>query len=92
MVDVKLPKATVKKINKKLTESLNNYRKFVSYMSGDMPIEAMCLPKPIEKALRNAGIMRVYDLFDRDLTKIKGIGKIRSRDLNASLEQFISFR
>ncbi len=92
MVEVKINKATVKKINKKLLESLDNYRKFVSYMAGDMPIEAMCLNKTIEKVLLKNGIVRVYDLFDRDLTKIKGIGKVRGRNLNTCLEQFLSLR
>ena len=92
MVDVKINKSTAKKINKKLLESLDNYRKFVSYMAGDMPIECMCLDKTIQKILLSNGIFRVYDLFDRDLSKIKGIGKVRSGNLNASLEQFISLR
>lgn len=92
MKEVKIKETDIKKINKKLLESLQNYRKVMSYMIGDMPIGVLCLPKPIEKALLNNGLLRVYDLFDRDLTKIKGIGKVRVRDLTASLDQFISMR
>lgn len=92
MVEAKLSKTTIKQINKKFVQSLQNYQKIISYMGGDMPIGVLCLPKAIEKALLNSGFDRVYDLFDCDLTKIKGIGKTRIRDLTASLEQFISMR
>lgn len=90
MVEAKLSKSEIKKINKKLLESLQNYRKFMTYMSGDVPIGVLCLSKPIEKALLDNGILRVYDLFDRDLAKIKGIGKVRRRDLAASLDKFLA--
>lgn len=90
MGEVKLKKSVIKKINKRLIESLEQYRKVTYYMAGDLPIGSLCLPKPIEKALLNAGIIRIYDLFDRDLTKIKGIGKSRIGNLTSSLEQFLS--
>lgn len=77
------------KIKKELLSGLNTYRKTISYMAGDAPIEVLCLPKRVENALIKSGCLRIYDLFDRDLTKIKGIGKIRSRDLASSLDQFI---
>lgn len=92
MVEVKLKKSVVKNINKKVLESLQNYRKTLAYMVGDMPIGALCLPKATETLLLNSGYSRVYDLFDCDLTKIKGIGKVRVRDIAASLEQFIAMR
>lgn len=92
MVDAKLPKSVVKKINKKFSESLQNYRKYMSLMIGDMPIGCLCLPKTTEKALIKAGFLRVYDLFDCDLTEIKGIGNVRAGDLATRLDQFISMR
>jgi len=92
MVEVKLKKSEVRKINKKLLESLQNYRKFVACMSGDLPIGCLCLPKTTEKILIKNGFQRIYDLFDVDLTKIKGIGEVRIRDLTAGLDQFLSMR
>lgn len=92
MVEAKLSKSQIKKINKKLLESLQNYRNFVSYMAGDVPIGVLCLPKATEKALLNNGFLRVYDLFNADLAEIKGIGKVRIRDLTSSLDQFLAMR
>jgi hypothetical protein len=86
----KIKKSDQKKINKELTESLINYRKALSLMLGDAPIETLCLPKATEKVLLNSGFLRIYDLFNCDLAKIKGIGKIRSRHLAARLDQFVS--
>lgn len=90
MVDAKLSKSEVKRINKKLIESLQNYRKIMNYMGADMPIECLCLPKATQKTLLDNGILRIYDLLNRDLTEIKGIGKVRRRDLAASLDKFFS--
>lgn len=90
MVDVKLKKTDVKKINKKLVESLQNYRKFVYYASGDVPIQCLCLDKTVEKILVKNGFERVYDLFDVDLGKIKGIGKTRVGYLTSRLNEFLS--
>ncbi len=89
MTEIKLKKSVVRKINKKLLESLGNYRVALNFMAGDMPIGVLCLSKPTEKILSENGIVRVYDLFNRDLTKIKGIGKVRARELAASLQQFL---
>ena len=90
MIDGKLNKSDIRKINKKLIESLQNYRKMVHYMSADMPIGVLCLPKAVEKVLVKQGFLRVYDLLNCDLAEIKGIGVIRRRDLTASLDKFFS--
>lgn len=90
MVETKLSKSNIRKINKKLVESLHNYRNMVTYMGGDMPIGCLCLPDKYERALLNDGCLRIYDLFNRDLTKIKGIGKIGIGYLTSSLDQFLS--
>ncbi len=92
MVEAKLPKSVIKKINKKLTDSLQNYRKMMACMVGDLPISALCLPKATETILIKQGFLRVYDLFDCDLTEIKGIGDARGRDLATRLDEFISMR
>ena len=77
-------------IKKSLLEFCENYKKTISYMYADVPIGVLCLSKTIETILLRNGIVRVYDLIDRDLTKIKGIGHRRVRDLTASLDKFLS--
>lgn len=78
------------KIKKQLLESLQNYNKTMSYMICDAPIETLCLKKDIENILINIGCLRIYDLLDRDLTKIKGLGVSRIRDLTTRLNEFLS--
>lgn len=90
MTDLKITEEDSKEINKKLIESLENYRKTIYYMYGDAPVEVLCLPKVTETVLINNGILRVYDLFNRDLTEIKGIGDRRIADLASSLDKFLS--
>lgn len=80
----------MKKIREELAKSLRNYTKTISYMAGDAPIEVLGLSKSIQNILINEGCLRVYDLFDRDFTKIKGLGKGRIRDLTTCLDQFIA--
>lgn len=77
-------------IKKKLLGSFENYKRTMLYMSCDAPIEILCLPKAIETILVNDGVSRVYDLLDRDLTKIKGLGDIRRGELASRLNKFIS--
>ena len=77
-------------IEEELIKSLSIFRKSIMVMAGDAPISVLCLPKTIENVLTLNGCLRVYDLFNRDLTKIKGIGKVRSRYLASSLDQFLS--
>lgn len=89
MTGIKIKKSVVKQINKKLLESLANYKKITSLMAADIPIQALCLDKPIEKILLNNGFLRVYDILNMDLTKIKGLGKIRIRQLTARLNEFV---
>lgn len=83
-------KEEILKINKKLLEGLENYRKTMAFMFGDAPIEVLCLSKVIEKALISNGCLRVYDLFDRDLVEIEGISHSGIRQLTARLQEFIS--
>jgi len=87
-----IPKRVVKQINKKLLESLDHYKKMLGYMGADLPIGSLCLPKRYEKVLLDNGILRIYELFDRDLAKIEGIGKVGVRHLTAGLDQFLSMR
>lgn len=90
MSDVELTEDGLKEIKKRLLNSLNDYRNTLTYMYGDAPIGILCLPKTLETILINQGILRVYDLFNRDLTEIKGVGKSRIRDITSCLDQFLS--
>jgi hypothetical protein len=88
--NTELMKVEMARIAKEAAESIQNYKKNISYYLGDAPIETLCLPKATEKLLINEGCLRVYDLFDRDFTKIKGFGVTRIRDLTSRLNQFFS--
>jgi hypothetical protein len=89
-VDKDMIALELKLLNEKVMNQMNFYNKTVSYMAADAPIEVLCLPKSIESILINQGFLRVYDIIDMDLTKIKGLGKTRIRDLTSCLNQFIS--
>lgn len=88
--NVELKNIELKRINAELLQNLETYRKGMSFMACDAPIAVLCLPKVIETVLIRNDCLRIYDLFNRDFTKIKGIGKSRIRDLTASLNQFIT--
>ncbi|CAB4133748.1 hypothetical protein UFOVP264_2 [uncultured Caudovirales phage] len=82
--------AMLKKIQEELVQKFKDYRTTLNYMAADAPIETLCLPKPIETALLINGFLRIYDVFDVDFAKIKGLGVVRIRQLAASLDQFFS--
>lgn len=67
-----------------------HYRNMLNYMGANVPIQVLCLPKVIEKALINADCLRVYDLINRDLREIKGIGEGRCDLLASRLEEFLT--
>lgn len=77
-------------INKKLLDSLDNYRKTLSYMCADAPIGCLCLPKVVESILNDNGIVRIYDLFNADLAKIESLTAAHRLRLASSLDQFIT--
>ena len=74
----------------KLNKEFARYRKTMTYLGCDMPIEALCLSPGLEKALLAAGIERLYDAFEFDLSKIKGVGNTRLRELTARLDEFMT--
>ena len=82
----------IQTINKKLIESLENYRKTIAFMACDAPLELLGLPKVTQTILLNAGCLLIYDLFDRDFTEIKGLGAARIRDLTTRLNEFLAMR
>lgn len=76
----------------KLQEDLAHYRKVMYFMGANIPIECLCLPKAIETILKTEGCTRVYDLLNRDLAEIKGLGKRRLDLLTSRLDEFVSVR
>lgn len=91
-MEVKIKNDTITKevVDKKLLESFENYNKFLHLCACDAPIGVLCLPKDIESILVRENITRVYDLLGRNLTKIKGLGKIRQFRLTACLDKVLS--
>ncbi len=77
-------------IQDELRKNVTHYRNLMNFLGANLPIEAMCLPKEIEKVLIREGFIRVYDLIGHDLTEIKGLGKARIRVLESRLDEFFS--
>lgn len=73
-----------------IARSVLRYRKIMSHLELDLPIQVMCLPKVIENILLDMGCLRIYDMVDLDLTKIKGLGLNRRSILSAALDKFFS--
>ena len=90
MNDIILNDPELQKIKEELLKAYTNFNKNISYMAADAPIEILGLPATIQTILVNEGCLRVYDLLNRDLTKIKGIGKRRIGDLTSRLNEFLS--
>jgi len=76
--------------DEKYKEDLAHYRNVLRYMEANVPLQVLCLPPAIEKALFADGCLRVYDLINRDLAKVKGIGKGRLDLLASRLDEFFS--
>ena len=80
----------IKKIREELLKKFDDYRITINYMAADAPIAILCLPSTTEKILIANGFVRVYDIFNVDFTKIKGLGIVRIRDLTTRINQFLS--
>ena len=78
------------KLKEELKQKFNDYQKTMKYMLADAPIEVLCLSSSLEKILTDQGFLRIYDLFDIDLVKIKGLGVVRIKQLTSSLDKFFS--
>ncbi len=90
IIDKEQEKLIFQKTNEELMKSLSTFRKTISYMTADAPIGVLCLPKEIENILTKNGFNRIYDIFDTDLTKVKGLGASRLRYLTSRLNEFFS--
>lgn len=80
----------MRKIREEIVKKFAEYRKTLNYMAADAPIETLCLPTAIQNALLDHGCLRIYDLFDLDFAKVKGLGTRRIGDLTTCLNKFLS--
>lgn len=80
----------LEKIKKQLIESFKNYNTIMKYLAADAPIQILCLKPATENILLNQGFLRIYDLFNVDFIKIKGIGIARINEITTSLDKFFS--
>lgn len=78
------------KLKQELKQKFHDYRTTMKFMLADAPIEILCLNPKIQKILIDQGFLRIYDLFDIDLVKIKGLGVVRIKELTAGLDKFFS--
>ncbi len=77
-------------LKNEVLKKFDDYKKTINYMAADAPIAVLCLPAVTENILISNGLLRVYDLFNVDFFKIKGLGVTRIRDLTSRIDQFLS--
>ncbi len=80
----------IKRLREEIVKKFYEYKTTLNFMASDAPIAILCLEPAIETALLNSGCLRIYDLFDLDFTKIKGLGEIRIKRLTSRMDQFLS--
>jgi hypothetical protein len=73
-----------------LREKFRDYQTTIKFMAADAPIEILCLNSKVEKILLDQGFLRIYDLFNADFVKVKGLGVVRIKELTTRLDQFFS--
>jgi len=69
------------KIKDFLLKTVDNYQNYIKKSSLDLPLECLCLSKQTLNLLRKHGFRRVFELSATDLTKIKGLGDDRLREI-----------
>ena len=80
----------MQRLREELKKKFDEYQTTMKYMLADAPIQVLNLPTSVEKILLNEGFLRIYDLFNVDFVKIKGLGITRIRNLTSSLDKFFS--
>lgn len=73
-----------------LKQKFQDYQTTMKFMLADAPIQVLCLNSRVETLLLDQGFLRIYDLFDVDLVKVKGLGVTRIKELTSRLDQFFS--
>lgn len=90
-IDVEAQKQLIiKKINEEFLKNVEEFSKTLNFMIADVPIQILCLDKKTENILLKNGFLRVYDLFNVELTEIEGLNDSRIGNLTASLDEFFS--
>lgn len=77
-------------LKKELIQKYNEYQTTIRFMAADAPLEILGLSPAIQNLLLAHGCFRIYDLFNCDFTKVKGLGPIRLAELTACFDQFLS--
>lgn len=67
----------LREIRFNLEQDLQNYRRCLSYLEGDAPIQVLCLPKAVQTILIKNDLLRIYDLSFERLKSVKGLGEKR---------------
>lgn len=80
----------MEQLRKEVLKKFDEYKNTMNYMAADAPIEILCLSPSVEKILSGQGFLRIYDLFNVDFVKIKGLGIVRIKELTSRLDQFFS--
>ncbi len=80
----------MEKLKIALKQKFDDYQTTMRFMLADAPIEVLCLKPAIETILLDQGFLRIYDLFNADLIKVKGLGVVRIKELTSRLDQFFS--
>ena len=80
----------LKKVREEVSRMMKDYRVTMTFMASDAPISILCFPIVVETALNRHGCLRVYDLFNCDFAKVKGLSVKHIRDLTSRLQEFIS--
>lgn len=78
------------RLKKELKKKFSDYEVTMKYMLADAPIEILCLKSDVQSILLREGFLRIYDLFNVDLIKVKGLGVVRIKELTTRLDQFFS--
>ena len=78
------------KLKQELRQKFHDYQTTMKFMLADAPIEILCLNPKIQAILLGEGLLRIYDLFNVDLIKVKGLGVVRIKELTTRLDQFFS--
>lgn len=80
----------LQKIKEEVIKKFAEYEQSVKYMAADAPISILCLQKSVENKLIENNILRVYDLFNMDFTKVEWLNANALRHLTTSLNKFLT--
>ncbi len=90
MNDLNIDDDKIKIDQERAKKDFEYYRTTLAFMGTNVPIQALCLPKSIENVLISNGCLRICDMINLDLAKIKGIGSNRLSLLTSRLDEFFS--